>query len=317
MGVERGPTLAFPGQNSVEAGMGKRLHDSYPVAREVYKIADHTLGFGITEICIDGTIEDLQPSNIAQPALVATSCAWLEVLKTTRQDLLHRPSAIISHSTGEYSGLVATGSLSLEDALLVSHARGQFLDEEAEKNPASMIAFIGLNQEEVEQICSLSGSEIANINSDRQIVLAGTKPAIAKAVQIARELKAKIVDLGIGVGSHFSGAEPVAKKLALVLQNVDVSAPKIPFVANATTDYVKTASQVKDALVRQLTNRVRWLDMVIKMIQDGNIKFCEIGPRDTLTRLIRRIAKDRLLTVEAFSTADILAQSKSNFSNRI
>ncbi|OGE01498.1 hypothetical protein A2615_04825 [Candidatus Curtissbacteria bacterium RIFOXYD1_FULL_41_36] len=308
MSIER-QALVFPGQNSVELEMGKLLYDFEP-AKAVYKVAAETLGARITEVCMDGNAQDLQACDIAQPALVATEIAWFGVLMAEGR-IVGKQRVILGHSTGEYSAHVAAGSLSLEDALKISHQRGLWLEKEAKANPASMVAVLGLCQQDVEEkICKPSGAEIANVNSDSQIVLAGTAQAISQAEEIAKELRGKVRQLNINVGSHFSGAQPVADKLAQLLEKVHIEPPKIPLIANATTDYVSTADQVRKSLVDQLTHTVHWLNMVLKANHDGVVEFCEIGPKATLTGLIKRIAKDSGLEVSAHSSEELLWQQE-------
>ena len=309
MSAERSAWV-FPGQNSVEEGMGKRLYESYAQAREVFKAADRILGFGITEICVDGSLRDLQSPHIAQPALVATSIAYLAVLKVKNGAEIDSPGMILGHSTGEYSGLVAARSLLFADALRISHQRGQYLEDEAIEHPTSMIVVLGLVQEKINQICSFSGAEIANVNSNKQMVLAGTTEAISVAERKALDLRGRVLNIGINVGSHFSGAKPVAEKLARLLKEVHIEPPKIPIIANATTDYVSTAYQVRKSLVDQLTHTVHWLNMVLKARKDGAVKFSEIGPKATLTGLIKRIAQDSGLEVSAHSSEELLWQQE-------
>ncbi len=308
MGKEQSLGLLFPGQNSAEPGMGKDLHDTYPEARVLFERADRILPFSVREICFDGTEDDFGSSAVAQSAIVTVSAAYLEVLKRTHKEILR--ARVAGHSAGEYSAFIATGVFDFETGLKLVHMRGQLMDERAKTNPASMAAILGLLLPPVEEVCSQSGAEVANINSDKQIVIAGTGQAMARAGEIIRDLRVRIVDLKINAGSHCSWAEPIAKKIAEVLENVQIEAPKIPLIANATADYITTASQAKNALVRQLTSRVLWLDTVLRMIQGGTTMFYEVGPQDTLTKLILRIARDRsFANIKALSSQEVLSQS--------
>ena len=283
----------FPGQGAQYTGMGKEMAEHFTVARDVFAMADEILQMKLSEKIFCGSPEDLQRTEITQPAIVAVSVACLEVL---RQYGL-QAEGLAGLSLGEYSALIAAGALPFADALPLVQKRGRFMQEAVPPGVGGMVAIMGLEREKVLEACSVASAvgvvEPANFNAPDQIVIAGEIPAIRRAAEVAKELGARrTIELPVSVSFHCSLLRGVEPLLSAELDNVMLSKLEIPVVANITADYLKTEAAIRDALVRQVSNAVLWQDSIEKMIADGYNTFVEVGPGKSLTGLMKKINPD-------------------------
>lgn len=282
----------FPGQGAQYVGMGKSLYENSVKAKEVMDKASEVLGFDLPKMCFEGSTEDLTKTEISQPAILAVSVAALEALKEKVGDFT--PFISGGLSLGEYSALVASGSISLEDALSVVRQRGQFMSEACSEKEGGMLSLIGLDREQAKSVCDkIEGKYIAvaNLNSPGQIVLSGEKEAVEEAAVVAKEAGAKrSVVLNVAGGFHSELMESAAVKLKPVLDAVSINvAGASKSVTNVTGKVVTETDDIKDILVKQVTGAVYWEDCIATMSSEGADCFVEFGCGKVLSGLMRRI----------------------------
>lgn len=287
----------FPGQGSQKIGMAKNLVDyKIPdlarVARLTFQEAEDTLSKKILDVCLNGPSEILNDTTFTQPALVVASTAALRMLEAEGK----RPDVVAGHSLGEYSALVAAEALSFEQALRLVEKRGEYMAEAGEKNPGKMAAILRLPLSAVKEICKQSGAEVANINSEEQIVIAGSPESITYASDLVVDAKGKVVTLNVSIGSHSSLMKPAEEKLRILLEQVNIGDPSVPVISNVTGKYVYKAGEVRRYLVDQLTQPVKWLDTIQLLSEDKCTYYVEVGPGEVLNNLVKRIAKESKTT---------------------
>ena len=286
-----GVAFQFPGQGSQTVGMGAALADAYPEARAAFREADDILGFALSTICWEGPEERLRATENAQPALLAHSVAVVRVLAGRGV----RPDWAAGHSLGEFSAHVAAGSLAFDDALRLVRARGEAMAEAGRSSPGSMAAVLGLDDVAVDALCRSVRREgevlePANFNAPGQIVISGSREAIRRAVDEARDHGArKAVELPVSGAFHSPLMAPAAARLAEVLSGVELRAAAIPVVANVDAAPVTDPEAIRPRLLEQLTAPVRWTACVERLRELGAVRFVEPGPGAVLTGLLRRI----------------------------
>jgi [acyl-carrier-protein] S-malonyltransferase len=288
----------FPGQGTQKVGMGKALFDASAAARDVFQRADDALGFSISQLCFDGPQDELTLTAHAQPAIVTTSIAALAALREA-VPALPLPTMAAGHSLGEYSALVAAGAFSLEDAVRLVHLRGRAMQEAVPAGEGAMAAILGGDADAVAALCADAADSgvvsPANFNAPGQIVIAGAKPAVARASELAKERKLKVIPLDVSAPFHCALMEPAARAMEEALGAVTIQPLSFSVVANATGTANADAGAVRDLLVRQIASAVLWEPSVRHMVSGGMTHALEIGPGKVLAGLLRKIDKSILV----------------------
>jgi len=279
----------FPGQGSQEVGMGRALAEASPAAKAVWAEADAALGFSLSTLCFEGPAADLALTANTQPAVLTTSVAAAAALA----DRGVTPGLTAGHSLGEYSALVAAGALRFADAVRLVRRRGEFMQEAVPVGTGAMAALLGVELATAEQICAEAAKGevvgVANINSPGQIVIAGHRTAVERAVAAAAARGGKkSVLLPVSAPFHCALMKPAADRLASELERLTVSAPRIPVIRNVDGGVTRTADEVKPFLVQQVASPVRWTDCVERLAREGATGFLEVGPGRVLTGLLKR-----------------------------
>ncbi|HUI68588.1 MAG TPA: ACP S-malonyltransferase [Nitrospirota bacterium] len=290
----------FPGQGSQYAGMTKEFTENFIESKEVFETASSVLGYDLEHLCLHGPVEKLNLTENTQPAILAASIAILRPLE--RRGLT--ASAAAGHSLGEYTAITAAGGFELKDAVALVQKRGRYMQEAVPEGTGLMAAILGMEREDVEKTCHEAAKNgivaPANYNSPGQIVIAGEKKAVEKAMEIAKGAGAKkVIPLAVSVPSHCSMMKQAGQRLAQDLEKVNISDLRMPIVNNADAMFLRTASELRPALVRQISSPLYWEDSIKNMASNGFDTFIEIGPGKVLSGLVRRIAKDaKVLNVE-------------------
>jgi [acyl-carrier-protein] S-malonyltransferase len=270
--------------------MGLDLYNSYPSARAVFDGADASLGFPLSRLCFEGPEEELTKTHNVQPAILVVSIACLKALEEANIANFPSPTFVAGHSLGEYTALVAAGALGLTDAVLLVRERGRLMYEAGLKNPGSMLAVIGLDEETVKDISFRSGAEISNINCPGQIVVSGAAQALAGADKLAKTKGARaVIPLKVSGAFHSALMEPVLAEFSKIVSNVRFKPPAIPVISNVTAQPLTDADSIKEELVKQLRNCIQWQRSVEYTMHSGITTFYEIGPGRVLSGLLRRI----------------------------
>jgi [acyl-carrier-protein] S-malonyltransferase len=299
--------FVFPGQGSQAVGMGQRLAQQFPVARDLFEQADSALGYAISRLCFEGPAEELKLTANAQPGILACSIAALRVVEA---ETGLKPDVVAGHSLGEYSALVCARGMTFEDAVRTVHLRGRFMQEAVPPGAGAMAALMGASAEQVVELCQAEANgEVlapANFNGAGQIVIAGHATAVNRAIDRAREFGAKrAVRLEVSAPFHCPLMEPAAERLSEVLADVTFEDPTIPVVTNVEANPNQEGERARGLLVRQVTAPVRWEESVRCLAQLGVTRAVEIGPGRVLSGLIRRV--ERSITVKSIEQPDQLA----------
>lgn len=279
----------FPGQGSQFSGMGFDLYNYKPAASELFEKANEILGYRITETMFSGSEEELKETHITQPAIFIHSA----VLALTYEDF--QPDMVAGHSLGEFSALVANKALSFEDGLLLVHKRATAMQKACENNPSSMAAIIGLSDEKVEEIChEIEGIVVpANYNCPGQLVISGSNNAVNLACEKMKEAGAKrALPLPVGGAFHSPLMEEARAELEKAIDETTLSQPTCPVYQNYTAKPAKDKDIIKQNLIYQLTNPVKWTQTIQNMVSDGANVFYECGPGKVLQTLVKKIEKD-------------------------
>lgn len=287
----------FPGQGSQQVGMGKALSEAFPVARAVFDEADAALGFSLSRLCFDGPEAELTLTANAQPAILTTSIAALRVLESETE---LRACVVAGHSLGEYSALVAAGSLRLADAVRIVSLRGKFMQEAVAPGVGAMAAILGLSRADVASACAEavanSGGDCeivspANFNGAGQVVIAGHKAAVDRACVAAKSRGAKrAMPLAVSAPFHCALMQPAADRLAAALAGVSFAPLALPVVTNVEAAKNQDASRVRELLIQQVTAPVRWEESVDAIAAMGVTEAIEVGAGRVLAGLVKRIA---------------------------
>jgi len=290
----------FPGQGSQYVGMAKEFIENYEESKEIFDMASSALGYDLAQLCMHGPTEQLNLTENTQPAILAASIAILQPLE--RRGL--SASAAAGHSLGEYTAITAAGGFEFKDAVTLVRKRGRYMQEAVPAGAGLMAAILGMERRDVEKTCLEAAKNgivaPANYNSPGQIVIAGEKSAVEKAMELAKAAGAKkVIPLAVSVPSHCAMMQPAGSRLAKDLESVAISELRIPIVNNAEARFLRTAEELRPSLVKQISAPLYWEDSIRTMTADGFDTFVEIGPGKVLTGLVKRIAKDaKVLNVE-------------------
>ena len=288
-----GLAFVFPGQGSQAVGMGRGFYDASAAVKSLYQEAGEALGFDLAKLSFEGPEAELVLTANTQPAILTASVAAATIL--AEQGV--KPAIAAGHSLGEYSALVVAGALLFADALRVVRRRGEFMQEAVPVGTSAMAAVMGVELTVVEQICEEAAHGeivgVANVNSPAQIVIAGHKGAVERAVALASQRGAKqSVLLPVSAPFHSPLMLPAAERLARELARIPVQAPKIPVVRNVDGGVTTSAEEIIPFLIKQVASPVRWTECVGRMVREGADTFVEAGPGRVLTGLLKRIAKE-------------------------
>lgn len=297
----------FPGQGSQEVGMGKELYEKSESIQQLYRKANDVLNIDIMDLMFNGPESSLTETENTQPALLLSSTAVYEYLKSNGIE----PNLTVGHSLGEYSALVAAGALSVEDALPLVRKRGELMEQAYPKGKGAMAAVLGLSETEIlaeiEKVNENEVINIANFNCPGQIVISGSKTGIDEAIEYLTQAGARrVVPLSVSGPFHSKLMEPVSKTFESVLDNVTVNHTDIPVYANVSAQPVTNGEEIKRLLIEQLYSPVKFEQCIREMINDGVDVFVEIGSGRVLRGLVRKI--DR--SVKTFTTHDLKSIEK-------
>jgi [acyl-carrier-protein] S-malonyltransferase len=280
----------FPGQASQYPGMGRDLAETFPESRAVFEEADAALGFSLSDLCFNGSEDALKLTENTQPAILTVSIAAYRALEKRGAT----PDFAAGHSLGEYSAVVAAGGLDFSEAVRIVRGRGRYMQEAVPAGEGAMAAILGLPPSEVAEVCrKAAGHDVvspANLNSPEQTVISGSAAAVKRAVEVASQSGAKrAVMLPVSAPFHCALMAPAQKRLEADLRAGHFHALKFPVVTNVDAEAITTGEEAREALIRQVTQPVRWLESIHEMIEAGVTKFVEVGPGKVITGLLRQI----------------------------
>ncbi len=289
--------FVFPGQGSQEVGMGKTLAQNYPTAQATFAKADDILGFSLSQLCFEGPEDELNDTINTQVAIYVTSIAALEALKSVGYQA--KPKYMAGHSLGEYSAYAAAGIFSFEAGLRLVRERGRLMKQAGELNPGGMAAILKLDDDTVARICEQVVTEgkgclrVANYNSPGQVVISGDHEAIERGIELAKAAKArKAVKLAVSIAAHSDLMQLVADEFRQAVDKTPLDLPETPIVANINVEPLETLLAIREEMEGQLTSSVRWTETIHWMVAHGVTNFIEIGHKNVLSALIRRINKE-------------------------
>jgi [acyl-carrier-protein] S-malonyltransferase len=280
--------------------MGRELAENFPVARQVFEEADDALGFSISRLCFEGPAEELQLTENTQPAILTVSVAAFRVMT---ENGVGAPAFVAGHSLGEYSALVAAGALQLYDAVRTVRARGRYMQAAVPIGTGAMAAVMGAELNAIQRVCEEAAQgqvcSIANINSPNQIVIAGNAEAIDRAIEMLQGIAKRAIKLNVSAPFHCALMKPAQERLEPDLAKLVFNEPSAPVVTNVDARVTTAPDELRDALVRQVSAPVRWVESMQLLIQQGVETFIEAGPGKVLTGLMRQINRDvRMMNVE-------------------
>jgi [acyl-carrier-protein] S-malonyltransferase len=305
--------VVFPPQGTQFVGMGKDVYEASAAARRIFQQAEEALGIDLRKLCFEGPEELLRETINSQPAILTVSIACWEALKEKWAALgeVIQPRFFAGHSLGEYTALVAAGSLDFRDAVKLVRERGRLMKEEGDRNPGGMAAVIGLDDDALEEVCQEVAHKgvvhPANYNSPGQIVISGELAALTAALELAVERGArKVVRLAISIASHSPLMRHTSEHLSRAVAAAGLADARVPIIANVSAKAISSAEDIRRELVEQITGRVRWSQSILAMVEAGVQTIVEIGPGETLSGLSRRVSRD--LQALSVNSIDAIAQ---------
>jgi [acyl-carrier-protein] S-malonyltransferase len=286
--------------------MGKELAERFAVARQVFEEADDALGFAISRLCFEGPADDLQLTENTQPAILTTSVA---AFRAARESGLPEPAFVAGHSLGEYSALVAAGVLELADAVRTVRARGQYMQQAVPVGTGAMAAVIGGELSAIENACREAAGDqicsVANSNSPAQVVIAGNTEAVDRAIELLKGVAKRVIKLNVSAPFHCALMRPAQEKLGPHLERLKFNEPRFPTVTNVDARVTTAPDELRDALLRQVSAPVRWLESMQLFVGENVETVVEVGPGKVLSGLMRQTNRDvKCLNVEDAASLD-------------
>jgi [acyl-carrier-protein] S-malonyltransferase len=302
----------FAGQGSQYIGMGKELYENIPVCKEVFDKGNEILNFDIQNLIFNGNKEELDITENTQPAILLTSIAAKEAL----EERGIKADVVSGLSLGEYSALVASKAIGFEEALALVKKRGKFMQEAVPVGVGSMAAIIGLSKEKITEALLKAGEkgvvEIANYNTNNQIVIGGEKEAIDIAKVLCTEAGAKrVIELKVSGPFHTSLLEEASIKLGKELENIEFNEPKTKIISNVTADFIDNKAEIKSLLFNQVKSSVRWSESIEKMLDMGIDTFIELGPGRVLSSFVKEISREKGVKVNIYNVEDMKSLDKT------
>ena len=295
---ERTLALIFPGQGSQHSGMGRRVAEQFPQARQIFDEAGEVLGFDVARVVMDGSEKDLARTATTQPAILAVSWAYLAYLRERAAEMGRqvKPALVSGHSFGQFSAAAAADAISFSDALKLVRQRGRIMTKWSRRRPGGMASVIGVPDEDVREVCSRVSPDgdvgVAAINAPGQTVISGTLAALARAIDSVRERGARVVQLPISVPGHFPKMEEAREELRRFIASVEFRDPNQPVVSSLTGKLLTTAEDVRTELNEQMTGAINWMRAFLEMRKAGASSFFELGPGHVLADICKRVDRD-------------------------
>ena len=288
----------FPGQGSQQVGMGKDLYENSPVARRIFDEADNALGRSLTGLMFEGPVEELNLTINTQPAILTASLACLSAIQELAgPDVIPKPNYTAGHSLGEYTALAAAGVLSVAEAVTLVQERGRLMHETSQNQQGGMAAVIGLDELTLEEICRETGAYISNVNAEDQIVIAGDKITLARAMDLASARGAKrLITLQVSGAFHTDLMQPAVAGITQAMNEIQFNSPNVPIIANCNAHPLTDEAEIREELIHQMCACVQWKRSMSYLWDAGVTQFYEIGPGKVLSGLIRRICPDAQAT---------------------
>ena len=289
-------SVIFPGQGSQIVGMGKEFYDKFDLVKKLFKDADESLNFSLSKIILEGPKEELDLTTNTQPAIFLISYSIFNLVKNEFNIDLTKAKYFAGHSLGEYSALSCAGYLDFSDTLKILRIRGDAMQNSVPKGQGGMVAVLGSTVEVIENILNENSqkytAQVANDNSEGQIVLSGRNEDLDKLILTLKERSIKNIKLPVSAPFHCSLMKNATKVMNEELNKLDFKETKNKLISNVTAEEIKNTEELKDLLIKQIENRVRWRESVINMIKNDIKHFIEIGPGKVLSGLIKRINRD-------------------------
>ena len=295
---ERTLALIFPGQGSQHSGMGRRVAEQFPQARQIFDEAGEVLGFDVARVVMDGSEKDLARTATTQPAILAVSWAYLAYLRERAAEMGRqvKPALVSGHSFGQFSAAAAADAISFSDALKLVRQRGRIMTKWSRRRPGGMASVIGVPDEDVREVCSRVSPDgdvgVAAINAPGQTVISGTLAALARAVDLVKERGGRVVQLPISVPGHFPKMEEAREELRRFIASVEFRDPNQPVVSSLTGKLLTTAEDVRTELNEQMTGAINWMRAFLEMRKAGASSFFELGPGHVLANICKRVDRD-------------------------
>jgi [acyl-carrier-protein] S-malonyltransferase len=306
-------SVIFPGQGSQSIGMTKELHDNFAYVKDLFKQADDVLGYSISKIILEGPKEDLDLTENTQPAIFLASYSIFEMIKKESNINLGDAKYFAGHSLGEYSALATSGSLDFKNAIKLLNERGKAMQTAVPKGTGGMVAVLGIEIKEINNLLENQSNYkcyIANDNSNGQIVLSGLNSDIDKFIETLKTKKIKNIKLPVSAPFHCKLMNKATSIMRDKINNTNFEKPKNVIISNVTGSETQEIEKIKDLLIKQIENPVRWRESVIYMIKNGVTNFIEIGPGKVLSGLVKRI--DKTINVNTINKLEDLNNTKLN-----